>query len=254
MLALRILWTTLLNAFAEPLQTLKIFMLPLLLMVVGWALLLRVDQIDPYGPTPMAAVAMIVVLCAFCLPWCAVNFHRWILLDERVGWIPRVHLREMLSYAAICVPFLLALMALAFFSSLMAMHVVPPAISERFILMSGYMLLTQIVLTVIGLSLFSQLPGLAIGERLQSVFRHGKAAGTLFLIAIMLSVAVVIISIADAVIFNAMLPDLMSESPSIRLLIGLAIYRVLWVCAVIVLQLSLITTLYGYYAKGRPLR
>lgn len=105
MVILRILWTAVLAIFDGFSQTLRVFALSALIGVTVYAvcfmLLYRRDNVLP----PQAYFTIIIVVLAFCAAWTAVNFHRKVLLDERFGWVPRLHGREMIGYAMMGIPF-----------------------------------------------------------------------------------------------------------------------------------------------------
>ncbi|MBK4216942.1 hypothetical protein JJJ17_13475 [Paracoccus caeni] len=243
-----------LEIFVDFLQTLKIFLLPCFIMIAAFVMTLMVMSADPIGYSPKLGIVTLIAIGAFCLLWSAVNFHRKILLSAQIGWVPPVHFREMLSYGIMCIPFLLILGALLFFAGTLATHIVPFGMPGWWYWASAYMLAVYLVVTILSLYLFSQLPGLAIGEHLQQVFRRGSGArGTLALIAVIVMVAGITATTTEDILLSVLFPDT-DHLPSKMLLVALAGYRLLWLMVSVIIQLSLVTTLYGYYGKGRPLR
>ncbi|CAM3222289.1 hypothetical protein SAMN04488021_13023 [Paracoccus aminovorans] len=123
---LRIPAATLQQVLRRPGQTLRILGLPTLIAILS--LILSMVLTAQAGLSSPMAIAVLLGLTGLqqllLASWAAVNFHRHVLLGERFGVLPRLHLRETARYAlglllivllclAILIPFMLVLVQLA---------------------------------------------------------------------------------------------------------------------------------------------
>lgn len=169
MIIFRILWIAVLAIFDGFSQTLRVFALPALIGTIVYAicflLLYRRNTVLP----PQAYFTIILGGLAFCGAWTAVNFHRKVLLDERFGWVPRLHVREMIGYAMMCIPSGLIILGLL---------VVSVLFGTRFL---GTLPLWQIQLglsAAIGtlvLLHFVQLPPIAVSRPMSGILRKARS-------------------------------------------------------------------------------
>ncbi|WP_187794385.1 hypothetical protein [Paracoccus amoyensis] len=213
----------------------------------------------PVG-SKLAAIALFGISFG-CLFWMAVNFHRMILLEETFAWIPRCHVREVLAYAVYSIPILIIFAVISFatilvigqvlFKALIATNDITTAVISYYILSMVIHLLTA----TIGLRLFARLPALAIGTPVQSVFAaHKRSWLTLLEIALILMVAEFVYTFLATEIIGRFMTPLEPDTvlTSWPLLPFVFIFTI--GLSSVAFGISLVTTLYGHYAKGMPLR
>lgn len=261
MLAFRLIWTALLQVFSNFGQTLRIFLLPSLIFVGTLAALL--PYVGSYAH-PVGSKLAIMALCAIlfgCLFWVAVNFHRMILSAENVAWVPRFHGREVLAYTLYFIPILIIFAVISFATTWLAGLIVFEAVKatqDITTVIINYHIITTtayLMTTAIGLRLSAQLPAVAIGEPATSVFPgHKRSWLTLLAIALILRAAQFVYELlATAIAERFIMPLSPDTVPEAASWLPFAFFFAASLASV-VFSISLITTLYGYYAKGMPLR
>lgn len=85
--------TALRQIFANLGQVLRIFLLPCLIAtaIIFGGIWIIYEHRNMF---PGQAAFTLMLTALICGLWSAVNFHRHILLGERFGWLPRLHIRE----------------------------------------------------------------------------------------------------------------------------------------------------------------
>lgn len=250
MTILRILWAAVLAIFTGFSQTLRVFALPTLIGATVYAVCFLLIQRRSTALPPQAYFTIIVVVLAFCAVWTSVNFHRKVLLGERFGWVPRLHVREMIGYAVMCVPFAiitwcLLVVAVLFGSSFLG--VVP-----LWQVQLGMVAVTVPITTIV-LLLFVQLPPIAIGQPMGGVFQKAKAHWSVFL-----GVSVVLVALQSLLPWVeriGLMPVVGSSGldGNSGLFAALMVYGVMKSLSVWAFSLSLLMILYGHISRGYPL-
>lgn len=191
MTAVTIMLTAFRQIFANFGQVVRIVLLPCLIaaaVIVGGAW-----TTYEHRNIPGIAIFTMMLTAAICALWTTVNFHRHVLLGERFGWLPRLHLREMAGYGIMTIPMWLVLAGCTWALMLVLKEVTfatswgdhgSPFAMPYMILVT---LVSSTLLTGLALRLFSLLPGLAIGEALRGYARPLGSIPTILLIALILS-------------------------------------------------------------------
>lgn len=191
----------------------------------------------------LAAVLATVVALAwvYILFWCIVSWHRFVLLEEMPqGWNPPARFDRVLAYVGR--GFLLALIISACvipfgFLVVPAMSIVPLAVLQIIT-----MALT-VGVAVLGFRLVAILPAAAIGTPLKmgDAFRATSGAtGTLLVL--------VLISGAVSYLIDLTAPALISVSPAVGTVLYLLVYSIM-----AVVNISILTTIFGHYVEGRSI-
>lgn len=171
----------------------------------------------------------------------AVNWHRFILLNERPGLIPALHGRAMWAYALriLLISLVVGLIAVP----LVIIPVALAATTDSIVLIKIISLFAAVAGSIVVLRFSVSLPAMALGEKMpfsagwNSMTGHG---GTAVGLAVILLLAQFAMDTAVSV-FAFSLPLLVAAN----LIAG-------WVSLMV--GLSVLTTLYGHYVEGRSLR
>jgi hypothetical protein len=185
------------------------------------------------GPS---AILALVQLVAFL--WIAVAWHRFVLLDERpAGWLPKFNGPRMLAYFGyslllllIAIPFLIVGGLLA---ALLAFGGIP------LLVLGG--LIVLIAALIVGYRLALVLPASSVDKPIklgQAWEATRGASGTIVALALISAVAAVVLD----------LPALAFGGP--LAIIGV-LWRVLMGWLELVVGVSILTTLYGYFVERR---
>ncbi|ATG37401.1 MULTISPECIES: hypothetical protein [Phaeobacter] len=230
-------------------QLLQIFLVPgLIVVAIAYAMLAGVPndaELEGLGPDPATVVEIILrivgiwlaigVICA----WTAVSWHRYVLLEEHPqGWIPAFRAKEALWY-------FLRLLQLVVIGSVVygvAMFVGIALISGMGMVGLAFLLVIATLIAVFMYRLVLILPAAALGKPIgvgESLELTTGAFGTLFVLALclfglQLLSELILYLLIDAVLISTVLQLIFS--------VGLA-----------VLNISALTTLYGYYVEKRPI-
>lgn len=252
MTALKILGTALKGIFADFGQTLRIFALPgLLIMLTVAAMLWFSLSRNSILLDLLFALAVITTLVSSL--WSAVNFHRHILLGERFGWLPRLHGRAVLGYGLMMIP-----MGLVLFGCLVGLTYLLPKIymkiltgppdSNPYLKLMVITLIASTCITALALRLFSLLPALAIGAPLRG-YRGGPLRGlsTIIPIALILSALQMAYYIARPMI--TMLAFKVSGAIPVVDMVNALLAVITMVMPIF--TISLLTALYATYV-GKP--
>ncbi|MTE00969.1 hypothetical protein GIY56_11755 [Paracoccus sp. YIM 132242] len=251
MIILRILWTAVLTIFAGFPQTLRVFALPSLIGATVYAACFLLIRRGGTLVPPQAYFTIIIAVLAFCAAWTSVNFHRKVLLGEHFGWVPRLHVREMVGYAVMFIPFAIITWGLLLVGVLLGSSLwghVPVWQVQLGMLAATFPIGTLVLL------LFVQLVPIAIGRPMSGVLRQARSRWTVFL---GVSVALVAFQSLFPLIERAMLaPVIGSVGPgrNTGLFAALMVYAVLKSLLDWALWLSLLTVLYGRISSSHRLR
>ena len=196
------------------------------------AIMMGNSSTSPAGIILAAIVYFVIYIAVFCA--IAVNWHRFVLLNEPVNWVPTIRLDRMMAY---------------FGTSLL--------ISVGFGIVAGLIFGVLSVLGGLGIVLavlivfflFSQfwrlsaaLPGAALGQGggISSIFAatRGETVTLLVLTLIYLGASLVV----------GILVGILSMIPVLGMLINLAFQ---WLAMMV--GLSVLTTIYGHYVEKRAL-
>lgn len=248
---LRILWAAVLAIFTGFSQTLRVFALPTVIGATVYAVCFLLIQRRSTALPPQAYFTIIVVVLAFCAAWTSVNFHRKVLLGERFGWAPRLHVREMVGYAVMFIPF-----AILTWGLLLVAVLIGSSLWGRAPLWQVQlgMLAATVPIGTLVLLMFVQLPPVAIGKPMGGVLRQARSCWPVFL---GVSVALVAFQSLFPLIEGAMLaPVFGSVGPggNAGLFAGLMVYAALKSLLGWAFWLSLLTVLYEHISGSRSLR
>ncbi len=246
-------------------QALRISALPYLSMVaIGFAValndpgLVEIDS-DLYldgssdGIFEINTISIVLALASaiyslFVLGWIAVSWHRFILLEERQGWIPVVNYKLINAYLVRSIGYglLLCLIAVVLMVILSAvgLHTLldadPDSMSFDLFLATAVI---GTILTFIWYSIALALPSIALSEPISMREAWSASSGintTIFGISSVL----VILNQIGLFITN----DLLWSLPLIAALLGAIVN---WIT--ILVGVSILTTLYGHLIEDRPL-
>lgn len=164
----------------------------------------------------------------------AVNWHRYVLLNEPVGWMPQVRMDRMLAYfgTALLVGLITVIIA------------VIVAVIASVIGAVGWIIAVPVLLVMVAFSfrLSTALPGAALGQ-------GGGVSGSMAATAGQMGTMVVLTLIYFAAsLICGIVVGLLSMIPVLGILINLAFQ---WLAMMV--ALSMLTTLYGHYVEKRDL-
>jgi hypothetical protein len=192
--------------------------------------------------------AMTMVLLVLFGLWIAVSWHRYVLLNEDAGWLPRLHLDRVMGYFGTSVLIGLLILPVALVLMIIVGVIVAPVMgggqmAPTFLMGAVIGLLVYVPVGTVLMRLSAALPGVAL-EPGVSVFAGWRAtAGQTFTI-----MGVVLLGVIGGLVLG--LPNLFLFPPgSIAALIWQ--FATQWV--MVMVGASILTTLYGHYVEGRPL-
>ena len=212
-----------------------------------------------------AIVAPVVIVTLLIGLWIAVGWHRYVLLIEEPGFVPRLHMDRVLGYfgkgiliglvmiiPAIVAGFLIglalaAIASAAFKGQVLTIDTIIPLSLQ--IELSVVALIIAVPVLAIGLRLSTILPGVALKAG-QPLFQGWAATSHEMGAFVMLAV----LSVAG--IFLLGLPDMLWGSPVHSMSLSAAplmIYQVVSQWVQVMVGVSILTTLYGHYIEKRPL-
>ncbi len=223
-------------------------MLIFLAFIFGAGFLNATQYDTAFTLTSPGAVLMIIIGFVFLLLFAisiAVNWHRYILLAEQPRWWPRLHRGPILIYLGRAI-----LIGLVWILPIGIFVVISRAISTNTafglgILGLGIFAIAVILILPLWLRLSASLPGAAIaGETIGKTWNATRGAyGTLMMLTLFLSFIGRLCAVPDLVVPQPHGPQ--------------TIFMFLWDIAtgwfLAMLELSVLTTLYGYYVEKRDL-
>lgn len=183
----------------------------------------------------LAAVWIIVMLISI---WGVVAWHRYVLLEEMPeGWIPRLHTSNILIYFVRAVQ----LVVVSVISLLVAAF-----IGSAFVEAAGYFGAAILIVLFIGIALFLSrllviLPAAAVGRAIglsDALEATRGAIPALFMLGVCVFLAQLVVELALSAVAGI---------PVVSLVLQLGFAVVLSL-----LNVSIMTTLYGHYVEGRP--
>lgn len=251
MQALRIVLHALRQVFGNFRQALVMSLAPLaiqaMLIVAGiLAVLASKDSEAKMGW--FLSVVAIALAWLFGLLWLAVRWHRFVLLNEPQGLLPRRV--PILRYAGtallnvlIMIPPALALIAIV---SLLA------SVGSIFLAIMVN-LIFSVLLYSLAIILATALPGAAIGapQPIRTAWeRLNPAGGTIILLAIIGFLASALVELVIALVEFALADG---QQSNLQFLATMAVTIVAYWLSMLI-SLSVLTTLWGHYVEGRPLR
>lgn len=274
MLALRLVLTALADIFRGFSQTLRIVLVPAVLFYAGQT---GGFYLAAGGASLQVIVLLSIPLALICGTWAGVNYHRKVLLGERFGWWPTVHVREMLGYGLTLIPMGLAVLALAIVVQMLLFRLAFPVVLApgtggdvhphiaSMARVNGFVgIVSGILSTALALRLFSMLPAIAIGAPMTNVFRgHRGVLPTLLLAAaiVMIAGVMLVVTVMAMIIdfllgwsVTTMFPPMvavMGKPPALAILIGLSAMTQVFQA---VFGVALVTVIYGHYSGRRVLR
>lgn len=255
---LRILNHALWQVIGNAGQVMRIIALPLAIgAVVVTLALLQMRQVAAWGPGGPRVILLLLVLVVLLLTtWIAVNFHRMVLLGERFGWLPSLHRRETLGYVLQSLPLIVVLILVTLMLSLvglgisrtLAVNGAPPRG-----LVTGLGLVMGLIVSTLGMRLLAMLPALAIGTTISGAFAAMRGSWpTLAGLAVLMQLLQLIALGVLRLVAGAMVGPGGHIGPAAGLTPLLT--QLLLQGGLALVSISVLTTLYGHYVQGRPLR
>lgn len=246
MKAFRILLHALRQVFGNSRQVLAISVPPLAIqaillgIVVSW--LAGLDGNQPSGGWFLTVLALGLVYL-LSLVWLAVRWHRFVLLNEQENLLSPPPRAAMMRYVGVCL-----LIALAMFAAALLIGLVVTAVAAGGGGLLAVLAAVAMAILAHGLALIlgTALPGTAIGARqpVRAAWESMKpAGGTVLLLAIIALAVNALAEAASMAVEASDLPD--------ALIFGF-ILVFYWLASLV--TLSVLTTLWGHYVEGRPLR
>ncbi|CUH51488.1 hypothetical protein [Shimia marina] len=226
-------------------EALKIFLLPSVATMAFTAVfifILAFLQESGFGSVLVTMVGLVGFFLFLCvLFWPLVNWHRFVLLEELPrSWVPTFHEQRVLSYLGnVVILWLLTLVVM-----------IPLALIIFLSFSAGFgkevfwgLTPLYCFLAVLWLSVSIILPAAAVGKplRIREALAATNGAGwTLFLLLILVGILQIFLEFIGQII--SVLPDYV-EMPVLA--VGVAFWGLL--------NVSILTTLYGHYVEGRSL-
>jgi hypothetical protein len=192
--------------------------------------------------------AMTMVLLVLIGLWIAVSWHRYVLLNEAPGWLPRLHLDRVMGYFGKSVLIGLLILPVALILTMIVGIIAASMlgggqVAPGFLMGAIIGLLVYVPVGTLLMRLSTALPGVAL-EPGVSVFAGWRATEghTLTIMGVVLSGVIggLVLGLPNLVLFEpGSIPALVWQFAS------------QWV--IVMVGASILTTLYGHYVEGRPL-
>lgn len=256
MLALQILKHSFLQLTGNFRQALAISVVPFLVQMLAFAGFLYVatqragnmDATNPGSFDGMLGPILIVGLIALITTiWIAVNWHRYVLLNERQGAVPDFKRKPAIQYAVSLLLIVLILIPVMIVFGFITGAILQ-AIQPSHLVQIVYSLLIVPIAVAVTLRLSVALPAAAVGieKPISTAWRATiGATGTILALAYMLTLLQFAV---DQALFRVI---------AVSLNIGIIPFLVLQLLAYwfwTLFGLSILTTLYGHYVEKRTLR
>jgi hypothetical protein len=230
------------------LEVLRIFLVPTLVGVAVVALTIGltsplVPSVPNQNPADTAfgvTFIAVLILSAVLTTWCIVAWHRFVILEEMpTGWIPAFNGGRILSYWGQALKLILVFLLLSV--PIVAVVMLAAQVNVAIALVLGVPLYFWWMLLVMRLSI--TLPAAAVGRPLP--FAEARSAtkdtwGALLLLVLLLAGLQLLVQGAVA--------GLAQMSPALSLALNVAASVFLSL-----LNVSILTTLYGHYVEGRSI-
>jgi hypothetical protein len=195
----------------------------------------------PTNVTPLLGILPLLMLPAilFVTAWVAVSWHRFILLEERTGWLPAIKGRPIWAYAGRAILLGLMIMLLA-----LPVMIVAGLIGSRAPLLAiPFFVVGLTLLGFVGLKMGVSLVGTALGKTMQAgdVWRATERInGTI--------IGVVVLMVVINVVPGLIIQWISLSAPIIGFVLNIILN---WVSTM--LGISILTTIYGHVIEDRPL-
>jgi hypothetical protein len=194
-------------------------------------------------PNPGAALVFLPLLfiAGACALWFIVNWHRFILLEEYPqGWIPKFRGDRVLSYLGYSL-----LLVIVMLCGLVPVLIVQLVVlqSGNFEILAAVMVGMMFIISILFTRLSLILPAAAINKplKISEAFSATRGSlGPIVVVTLLMFMASFTVSFV-ASLFAVTSTQLLVELVVLPLHVFLA-----------VLQVSILTTLYGHYVEGRP--
>jgi len=191
------------------------------------------------------------VVAAFCALWVAINWHRYVLLEEYPEhWIPNIQLNRIFAYLGQCLLLGLAIFAIGLAVMLVSslIGVVIAAIvdggrSGVAIVMAGVSILINLIIGIVSYRIIAVLPAVAVGESLSIGKAFDATKGANFSIFVLL-----LINFAVNFVLQFLVGLTALASQEVAMILGLLSASVLGLT-----NISVLTTFYGHYVEGREI-
>ncbi|WP_141117922.1 hypothetical protein [Leisingera sp. JC1] len=233
---------------------LKVFLVPVLLIVVIFSAFLELSGLPdflqsgtvsvlPESATQNGLPLLVVFVTLFIGIWSVVAWHRFVLLEEiPESWVPRVQGDRIMAYFGRSIQIVLVLICMMIPLLLIVMLTTSvlsfavPAVMELIDLPLA------ILLTYLVLRLSVLLPAAALGAKFEvgDAWRSTKNA-----FGDLLGLAAILVAAQFA---GQFVVDSLSELPILNLVSALVVSA-----ALALVNISILTTLYGHYVEGRPI-
>lgn len=225
------------------LEALKIFLVPSLLAVLGAAALVFIFGVILRGGTgaQILTLSLIAALFVFVLLWTVVAWHRFVVLEEYpTGWIPPLQLNPMASY--LWNAFIISLLAMAVIV-LVALFFFVAQAANIVTLVAVLAIPLFIFLGVLWLQVSIVLPAAAVGNpiKISQAFDATRGAFWPFLVLLIL---IGLLQSGTEILVQG----LEGGSEVLALVVSVVLSAFLGV-----LNISILTTLYGHYIEGRSI-
>ena len=226
-------------------SALKISLIPFAVIMTVFGLFFgtMVAGAGPYGPAapPTGGMFAMIVVGIVCGTAIAVNWHRFVLLNEPAGWVPRLHGVRIIAYLLQLV--LIGLLLGGGFGIASVVASLLMTGGGAVALLGAILMLALMVFALAAYwRLGASLPGAALddGAGIGETWRATKGnLGTFVVLALILFGFAIAIGVVQMLAMFV---------PLIGILIYLAVE---WFLGM--LGLSLLTTVYGYYVEKREL-
>lgn len=245
MLALNILQHAFLQVVGNLRQLVNISLIPLLIQLVGAAAI--VFTIIASGQTLFVSALMIALLL---LPfvWIAVNWHRYVLLNEPQPIIPNMPLGAMMRYIGTAI-LIGILIILPFIAAVLVFQLIAPIAGGGGFLALIFGFALALALMVVSLRLSVALPAAAIDapNPITTAWRETAGNNGSFLL---LSILMILLQLP----FNLLEYVPIGPSTPVVVSVFLSLLSIVLLWIYMFISLSVLTTLYGYFIEKRQLR
>ena len=217
-------------------------------MMVDQETMMRMMQTGAF-PWGRMVIVWIVLLVTWL--WIAVGWHRFVLLEEEASVVPPLRVDRMLGYLGKSILITLLLMVVAVPLGMVAGMLIGPMLVKAtsggaaIFALGLFALVVYLPLAVIGLRLSSVLPGVAL-EPGMPLFKGWEATrgqtGTILILAVIL--------VAFSIGLQYLASLAFTDPFSLPAIVVNGIVQ--WFVGMV--GVSILTTLYGHFVEGRPLR
>lgn len=252
MLALSILKHAFLQVVGNLRQLVNISLLPILVQFFGTIFVVFTfmrGMEGESGAPGFFAIALVVAVLMLPFVWTAVNWHRYVLLNEPQPIFPNLPLNALIRYivTGILIGLLIVVPGIVAVAIVQALAQMLGVGGMIFTLAFGLALMLAIL--VISLRLSTAFPGAAIGTPNPIATAWRETAGynrTFLLLSILMILLQLPVNLLEYIPIGPTTPAIVS------IFLSLLTIVVLWIYMFI--SLSVLTTLYGHFVEKRPLR